>query len=57
MTNKTLMETEEIQLLRQQFLSPEELFLLKFMNGFDRKKNAQWQEAGIWSSMSQFSYS
>jgi hypothetical protein len=57
MEKKTLMEKEEIQLLREQFLSPGELFLLKFMSEFDRRKNLQWQEAGIWSSMSQFSYS
>lgn len=56
MKSTRLMEQEEVALLRQEFLSQDELFLLKFMNEFDRRKNIAWQEAGIWNSMSKFNY-
>ena len=46
----TLMEPEEVQLLRQEFLSQDELFLLKFMNSFNRKNNMEWAEKGLWEA-------
>lgn len=49
MKNTQLMEQEEISLLREQFLRPEELFLLKFMNSFNRTRNREWSEQGLWA--------
>ncbi|MEK6926303.1 MAG: hypothetical protein AABW50_03420 [Nanoarchaeota archaeon] len=43
-----IIEPEEINLLRQDFLSQEEIFLLKFINGFNRKVNREWAEKGLW---------
>ena len=51
MKNTRLIEEEEIDLIREQFLSPEELFLLKFMNSFNRTKNRDWAEQGLWTSI------
>lgn len=48
MKNTQLMEKEEISLLREEFLKPEELFLLKFMNSFNRTRNREWTEQGLW---------
>ncbi|MEK6945548.1 MAG: hypothetical protein AABW63_02030 [Nanoarchaeota archaeon] len=47
---KKLIEPEEVRLLREEFLSQEELFLLKFMNSFDRKAHKEWAEKGLWES-------
>ena len=44
MQHTQIMEPEEIKLLREDFLSQDELFLLKFMNSFNRKRNIEWAE-------------
>jgi hypothetical protein len=46
----TLIEPEEVQLLRQEFLSPDEIFLLAFMNSFNRKNSMEWAKRGLWEA-------
>lgn len=45
-----ILEKEELTLLREQMLSSEELFLLQFLKGYNRKKSqrlADYLEADI----------
>lgn len=50
-TNTTnIIEPEELHLLREDFLKPDELFLLEFMNSFNRKANKEWSQKGLWEA-------
>ncbi|MEK6918334.1 MAG: hypothetical protein AABW51_05290 [Nanoarchaeota archaeon] len=49
---KRIIEPEEVQLLREELLNQEELFLLKFMNSFNRRTHREWEEMGLWESAS-----
>lgn len=42
-----VLEKDEIKLLRDQ-LTPEEIFLLGFLKGFDRKVVQEWEENELW---------
>ncbi len=46
--NQTFEEGELDIFVRQ--LSPEELFIIGFLKGFDRKVTAEWQERGLWDN-------
>ncbi len=43
-----ILEKDELNLLREQ-LSPEEVFLLGFLKGFDRNVMREWDKNGLWN--------
>jgi hypothetical protein len=41
-----VLENEEVELLREH-LSPDEIFLLGFLKGFDRRVTQEWEDEGL----------
>lgn len=50
MLKQTYVGTEDFESVRREFLRPEEFFLLKFLNSFDRRTTQEWKDMGLWDS-------
>lgn len=41
-------KNEDQNVVRENFLTQDELFLISYLDGFDRKKLKKWDEKGLW---------
>lgn len=48
--NQQTLEQEEMKLLREQMLKPEELFLLQYLKSADRRASQKLQEVYGWDA-------